>query len=130
IENQHVRLELRVLAASVLAGVGFADDADIAVGLEEQPEAGADDRVIVCKQHADHAASVAATSGISAESSTPCGERLRTSKRPRSASTRSASPRKPKRPGRGKSAGRPTPSSATVTTIRSSFPSTSISTRE
>ena len=37
-----------------LGGVGFADDLDVVLGVEQLPDSAADDLVVVEQEHADH----------------------------------------------------------------------------
>src|SRR3569833_328826 len=100
VHDQYIRGQIIVALAGAFARLGFSDDLDFRMRLQEQPETGANDGVVVYQHDADHALTVVAVevpaSGISAVRQTPCGSRLRTSRRPPRCSTRSVKPTKPK----------------------------------
>src|ERR1700722_1109483 len=132
IHDQYVGRQLVIPLAGGFARFGFSHDHDFHVRLQKQPESGADHRVIVNEQDANHVPTAvgifALNKGISAVRLTPWGARLRMLSWPPRCSTRSVKPRRPKWPGRDQlpGAGRPTPSSVTVTNMRCGAPAVAL----
>src|SRR5258708_11032563 len=127
IHDHHIRCEIEKQLAGRLAGVGLADDRDLHARLQQEPKSHAHDGVIVDEQDAYHDD---AAKGISAVRRVPPPAALATWKDPPNWVTRSLSPRRPKCPGFDHSAGRPMPSSVTVTMRRCGSLQTSTSTRD
>src|SRR5450631_2334408 len=127
IHDHHIRRQFDKHLTRRFAGVGLADDGDLRARLQQESKSHAHDRVIVDEENAYHAG---AAKGISAVSRAPPRAALPTWKDPPNCVTRSLSPRRPKCPGFDHSAGKPMPSSVTVTTTRCGSLRTSTSTRD
>ena len=56
VHEHDVRAERVGLGDGLVAVARLADDLDVRLGLEDHPEAGADEALVVCEQDADHRA--------------------------------------------------------------------------
>ena len=106
VEEHDIRLVEARLAHGFLGVAGLVLDADVLLGLEQQTQAGADERVVVDDQDTDHG------SGTSATNVVPAPGRDSIVSRPPSSATRSCMPTRPIPVSLGLFGSNPTPSSS------------------